>query len=109
MAIRLQHLCRAQNARAHEEKRERILEDPVKYRQEQITKRLPEDFEDLTDEERQEILSELEETVTSFDPNDLRIEIVELEKLIRQAKVLEGQEADVKVRRLKELLTEMAA
>ena len=80
------------------EKRERILEDPVKYRQEQITKRLPEDFEDLTDEERQEILSELEETVTSFDPNDLRIEIVELEKLIRQAKVLESQEAEVKVR-----------
>jgi hypothetical protein len=88
------------------EKRERILEDPVKYRQEQITKRLPEDFEDLTDEERQEILSELEETVTSFDPNDLRLEIVELEKLIRQAKVLEGQEAEVKVRRLKELLTD---
>ena len=67
---------------------------------------MPEDFEDLTDEERQEILSELEETVTSFDPNDLRIEIVELEKLIRQAKVLEGQEAEVKVRRLKELLTD---
>src|ERR1700674_3176237 len=88
------------------EKRERILEDPEKYRQEQIAKRLPEDFEDLTDEERQEILSELEETVTSFDPNDLRIEIVELEKLIRQAKVLEGQEAEVKVRRLKELLTD---
>jgi len=56
------------------EKRERILEDPVKYRQEQIIKRLPEDFEDLTDEERQEILSELEEAVTSFDPNDLRLE-----------------------------------
>src|SRR6266851_4478528 len=88
------------------EKRERILEDPVKYRQEQIAKRLPEDFEDLTDEERQEILSELEETVTSFDPNDLRLEIVELEKLIRQSKVLEGQEAEVKVRRLKELLTD---
>src|SRR5262252_8453970 len=79
------------------EKRERILEDPVKYRQEQIIKRLPEDFEDLTDEERQEILSELEETVTSFDPNDLRLEIVELEKLIRQAKRLESQEAEVKV------------
>ena len=54
------------------EKREKILEDPGKYRQEQINKRLPEDFEDLTDEERQEILAELEEAVTSFDPNDLR-------------------------------------
>jgi superfamily II DNA or RNA helicase len=88
------------------EKRERILEDPVKYRQEQINKRLPEDFEELTDEERQEILSELEEAVASFDPNDLRLEIADLDKLIRQAKVLEKQEAEVKVRRLRQLLTE---
>jgi superfamily II DNA or RNA helicase len=88
------------------EKREKILEDPVKYRQEQISKRLPEDFEDLTDEERQEILTELEEAVASFDPNDLRLEIADLEKLIRQAKILEKQEAEVKVRRLKELLKE---
>jgi superfamily II DNA or RNA helicase len=86
------------------EKREKILEDPAKYRQEQISKRLPEDFEDLTDEERQEILTELEEAVASFDPNDLRLEIAELEKLIRQAKILERQEAEVKVRRLKQLL-----
>jgi SNF2 family DNA or RNA helicase len=88
------------------EKREKILEDPVKYRQEQITKRLPEDFEDLTDEERQEILYELEEAVASFDPNDLRLEIADLEKLIRQAKILEKQEAEVKVRRLRQLLKE---
>ncbi len=88
------------------EKREKILEDPEKYRQEQITKRLPEDFEDLTDEEQQEILAELEEAVASFDPNDLRLEIAELNKLISQAKILEVQEAEVKVRRLKQLLTE---
>ena len=86
------------------EKREKILEDPDKYRQEQITKRLPDDFDDLPDEEQQEILAELEEAVASFDPNDLRLEIAELDKLIRQAKVLESQEAEVKVRRLKELL-----
>jgi hypothetical protein len=42
------------------DKREKILEDPVKYRQEQINRRLPEDFEELTDEERQEILAEHE-------------------------------------------------
>ena len=88
------------------EKREKILEDPAKYRQEQITKRLPEDFDDLPDEEQQEILAELEEAVASFDPNDLRLEISELERLIRDAKVLELQEAEVKVRRLKELLTD---
>src|ERR1700690_4367735 len=88
------------------EKREKILQDPAKYRQEQIAKKLPDDFDDLPDEEQQEILAELEEAVASFDPNDLRLEIAELDKLIRDAKVLELQEAEVKVRRLKELLTE---
>ena len=88
------------------EKREKILQDPAKYRQEQIAKKLPDDFDDLPDEEQQEILAELEEAVASFDPNDLRLEIAELDKLIRAAKVLEAQEAEVKVRRLKELLTE---
>ena len=88
------------------EKREKILEDPAKYRQEKITKRLPEEFDDLPDEEQQEILAELEEAVASFDPSDLRLEIAELEKLIRDAKILEVQEAEVKVRRLKELLTD---
>jgi hypothetical protein len=29
-------------------RRERILEDPEKYRQEQIARRLPEDFDDRT-------------------------------------------------------------
>ena len=89
-----------------QEKREKILQDPAKYRQEQIAKKLPDDFDDLPDEEQQEILAELEEAVASFDPNDLRLEIAELDKLIRDAKVLELQEAEVKVRRLKELLTE---
>jgi superfamily II DNA or RNA helicase len=47
------------------EKREKILEDPAKFRQEQINRRLPEDFDDLPDEEQQEILGELESTVIS--------------------------------------------
>ena len=37
------------------DKRQRILEDPEKYRQEQIAKKLPDDFEDLTEEEQEEI------------------------------------------------------
>jgi superfamily II DNA or RNA helicase len=89
-----------------QKKREEILEDPSKYRQEQINKKLPDDFDDLPDEEQQEIMAELEEAVASFDPSDLRLEIAELEKLIRDAKVLEVQEAEVKVRRLKQLLTD---
>jgi len=89
-----------------QKKREDILEDPSRYRQEQIAKKLPDDFDDLPDEEQQEIMAELEEAVASFDPSDLRLEIAELEKLIRDAKVLEAQEAEVKVRRLKQLLTD---
>ena len=43
------------------DKREKILDDPEGYRQEQINKRLPEDFDDLPEEEQQEIIAELEE------------------------------------------------
>jgi superfamily II DNA or RNA helicase len=88
------------------EKREKILEDPARFRQEQINRRLPEDFDDLPDDEQQEILGELESTVVSYDPNDLRAEITELDKLIREAKVLERAEAEVKIRRLKTLLVD---
>jgi len=88
------------------EKREKILEDPAKFRQEQINRRLPEDFDDLPDDEQQEILEELESTVASYDPNDLRVEISELDRLIRDAKVLERAEAEVKIRRLKTLLVD---
>ena len=43
------------------EKREHILEDPEKYRQEQIARRLPEDFDELPEEEQQEMIAELED------------------------------------------------
>ena len=38
------------------EKRQRILADPEAYRQQQIETRLPDDFEDLPEEEQQEII-----------------------------------------------------
>ena len=68
------------------EKREKILADPEAYRQEQIDKRLPDDFDDLPDEEQQEIIAELEDVVASVDPAALREEILELGKLIDQAR-----------------------
>ena len=37
------------------DKRQKILADPEKYRREQIEDRLPEDFDDLPEDERQEI------------------------------------------------------
>ena len=87
------------------DKREKILEDPEKYRQEQINKRLPEDFEDLPEDEQQEIIAQLEDVVASYNPNDLREEIIELSGLIKQAQILETAEAEVKVRHLRDLLT----
>jgi superfamily II DNA or RNA helicase len=87
------------------EKREKILEDPEKYRQEQINKRLPEDFDDLPEEEQEEIIAQLEDVVASYNPNDLREEIIELTALIKQAQSLETAEAEVKVRYLRDLLT----
>jgi superfamily II DNA or RNA helicase len=68
------------------QKRQHILEDPERYRQEQIAKRLPDDFDELPEEEKQELIAELEDVVVSFNPEDLREEIAELNGLIRQAK-----------------------
>ncbi len=87
-------------------KREKILEDPEAYRQEQIRKKVPDDFDDLTDEEQQEILDELEGVVASIDPEDLREEIIELGKLVDQARVLEDREVETKLTKLREVITE---
>ena len=88
------------------EKREKILADPEGYRQGQIDKRLPEDFDDLPDEEQQEIIAELEDIVVSYDPATLRQEIVELGQLITQARQLEKSEVESKLVKLRALLTE---
>ena len=87
-------------------KREKILADPEAYRQEQIENRLPENFEDLTDEEQQQIIAALEDVVASFDPAQLRHEIIELGKLIQQAVALQNREVESKLVKLKELITE---
>jgi superfamily II DNA or RNA helicase len=87
------------------DKRDRILKDPEAYRKEQVNKRLPDDFEDLTDEEQQEIISQLEDVVASIDPAALREEITELTKLINHARELEKREIETKLLKLKELLT----
>jgi superfamily II DNA or RNA helicase len=88
------------------EKREKILADPEGFRQSQINKRLPDDYEDLPEEEQQEIVSELEDLVASYDPAALRDEIIELGKLIKLAQTLEKQEVETKLVRLRELIKE---
>jgi superfamily II DNA or RNA helicase len=86
-------------------RREEILQDPEAYRQKQIANRLPENFDDLTDEEQHSIIESLEEVVITYDPHELKIDIEKLSRLIEQAKVLEQKEIENKIIRLKEVLT----
>lgn len=88
------------------DRREKILEDPEAYRREQIERRVPDDFDELTEEEQQRIISQLEGEVLSADPAVLREEIGRLTRLIDQAKVLESRDAQSKLIKLKAVLTE---
>lgn len=88
------------------EKRQKILDDPVAYRRLQIDRGLPEDFDDLPEEERLKIMEELEEVVASVDPAALREEIRQLTQLIDEARGLEGREVESKLRKLKSVLTD---
>jgi SNF2 family DNA or RNA helicase len=87
-------------------KREQILADPEAYRQAQIDKRLPDEFDDLPEGEQLEIVAELENLVASYDPAALREEIIELGKLIQLAQTLEKSEVESKLVRLKEIIVQ---
>lgn len=88
------------------ERREKILEDPEAYRRQQIERRVPDDFDELTEEEQQRIIGQLEGEVLSADPAVLREEIGRLTRLIDQAKGLEGRDAQSKLAKLRAVLTE---
>lgn len=87
-------------------RREKILEDPEAYRREQIERRVPEDFDELTEEEQQRLVGQLEAEVLSADPAVLRDEIARLTRLIDQARTLEGRDAHSKLNELRAVLTE---
>jgi superfamily II DNA or RNA helicase len=88
------------------DKRQKILDDPEGYRQDQMIKKRPEDFDDLTEEEQQAVIEELEEVVLSVDPEALKDEIRQLTGLADQAKALEQREIESKLIKLKEVITE---
>jgi superfamily II DNA or RNA helicase len=88
------------------ERREKILSDPDAHRKEQIERKLPDDFEDLTEEEQQDIVAQLEDVVADVDPAALRDEIAKLAKLVEQAKHLERRQIESKLTKLKSILTE---
>ena len=88
------------------ESREKALHNPEEYRKKQISRRLPEDFYDLTEEEQYGILEELEKDVPTLDPVLLREDIKSLQGLIDQARVLEKREVESKLIKLKDVLTQ---
>lgn len=87
------------------DKRQAILDDPQKYIDEQKRKQLPDNYEDLPDEEQQRIMADLEDFVAFFDPEDLRDEIQKLGELINLAEALEAREIETKLSRLKDEIT----
>lgn len=87
------------------DKRQRILDDPVAYRQEQMAKRLPDDFDELPETEQQEIVDSLESVVADIDPAALREELMQLGRLIDDARRLEKREVEYKLVKLREVLT----
>ncbi len=88
------------------DRRERILDDPEAYRREQIERRMPDDFDELTEEEQQQIIDQLESEVLSADPAVLREEIGRLTKLIDHAKSLEVRDVQSKLHKLRAVLKE---
>ena len=88
------------------DKRQRRLEDPEAYRAEQIAKKVPDDFDELTEAEQEKILGDLEGLVASVDPVALQQEIYQLNKLIDQARTLEKREVESKLVKLKEAITQ---
>jgi superfamily II DNA or RNA helicase len=86
------------------DRRQKILDDPEAYRREQIERRIPDDFEDLTEEEQERIIAQLEVEVLSADPAVLREEIGRLTRLIDAARTLERRDVESKLLVLKAVL-----
>lgn len=88
------------------ESREKALHNPEEYRKKMISRKLPDDFYDLPEDEQFEILEDLEQEVPTLDPSVLREDIHALQGLIDQARVLEKREIESKLVKLKEVLTQ---
>lgn len=88
------------------DKRQQILDDPESYRQEKINNKLPDDFDELTEHEQDQILEDLEKVVASVNPQNLRDEIQSLTELIDRAQLLEEREVESKLAKLKKTIIE---
>jgi len=88
------------------DRREKILADPEKYRREQIERRIPDDFDDLDEEEQQQVMDQLEDQVLSYDPSVLREEIAQLTRLVDHGRLIEDRDIQSKLNKLHSVLTE---
>ena len=81
------------------DKREKILADPEAYRQEQIEQRLPDDFDDLPEDEQQEIVDAARRRGRLRRSRSLCARrFSRLGKLIDQARALEERESRIEAR-----------
>jgi superfamily II DNA or RNA helicase len=88
------------------DKRQGILDNPERFRRAYVEAHLPDDYDDLPEDEQQQITADLEGVVAAFDPSSLREEIQRLTKLIDQARSLEQREVESKLTKLKQVLSE---
>jgi len=86
------------------DKRRKILEDPREFLRKQME--IPEDLEDLTEEERDQYIEEIENAAISFDPTTLKEDVAQITRLIDQARALEQREVESKLSKLKKVLAE---
>ena len=87
-------------------RREEILRDPEAYRKKRIEAKLPEDFDELPDNEQSKLMDELEASVVTIDPVEIKKEIDRLDILIGKANELQKKSVETKLNHLKTLLEE---
>ncbi len=88
------------------EKRRKVLDDPRAFVLKQLD--IPDDLDELPEEEREDYLEQIENATISIDPAVLRDEIAQLGRLIDQACALEQREVESKLTRLRQVLQDNA-
>jgi len=88
------------------EKRRKVLDDPRAFVLKQLD--IPDDLDELPEEEREDYLEQIENATISIDPAVLRDEIAQLGRLIDQACTLEQREVESKLSRLRQVLQDNA-
>ena len=86
------------------EKRRKILEDPREYLRKLME--IPEDLDELPEDEREEYIDEIENAAINFDPTSLKEDIHQITKLIDQARALEQREVESKLAKLRKVLAD---